>query len=749
MPVPHTLQAWISKLDHAVRQVIERIERNYGHKAWIVGGALRDVLAGYEPADVDVATTMTPEMLKQIFHDPIMAGAKYGVVTVKYKGSLLECAQLRKPPDGTEGTRQEHCELADSLLEDLQGRDFTVNAMAVDITRSVFYDPFGGQADVKERRLRAVSRPAAVMMRNDGLRVLRAYRFLAAHGEPWTLDDSLAAALRDEGGQLLANIARQRILKELKKILSRPRGCDSMRQMSEDGVLAAILARPTVADGRELRAIQALFAEPEVKAYLAHQAPKRLEKPPPASPRVKQGPRLFADPLSCPEPAKKPQPFEYYAVVDFEATCWETGQTAAQQEIIEFPVLLLHAASGRCVGEFTSFVKPTLRTQLSEYCKRLTGISQSVVDKAPSFKEVATKVEAWLKEQTRGADIGWVADGPWDLEEMLPSQWRRTFGHRRLPAQWKQLIDVRRVFEQVHPGMLPYGQGKIRMMCDYLRIPNVGPVHSGIADTRNVARILLMLLREGAVCQEFAPSNVRAVPRPFPDTPVKPKETAKPKAVRVTPREIPLFEEAMTLMLARLEAGEASELMKQLHFSRGEQRFVSEHVLCLGELPAAEDAGAVRRFLVACGEDFVDSHLRLERAWLRGSGAREEAGEPPGLAELAATEQAVAEQLADKDSYAKLQKPLADGRWIQTETGLDLDSVGIIKAWLYYQQVDENLQSLEEVKERVQSLESFDMQSTPMVAWPPSRTKALPKQKKRMGPVRKLPLLWASSPGCG
>ena len=250
VPVPSGLRAWLSKINPSIREVIHRIEQNYGHKAWIVGGAVRDVLAGNEPADVDVATTMTPTILQQVFPDPIMAGAKYGVVTVKHKGCLVECAQLRKPPDGTEGARQEQAELADSLLEDLQGRDFTVNAMAVDMTRGVMYDPFGGREDVKDRCLRAVSRPAVQMMRRDGLRVLRAYRFWAAFSEiPWTMHDSLAAALREEGGQLLASIARQRILSELKKILHRPRGWEAMKQMVEDGVLTAVLGRSLELEG--------------------------------------------------------------------------------------------------------------------------------------------------------------------------------------------------------------------------------------------------------------------------------------------------------------------------------------------------------------------------------------------------------------------------------------------------------------------------------------------------------------------
>eukprot|EP00439_Symbiodinium_sp_Y106_P087200 s17_g41.t2 len=735
--VPNALESWLGKLDPSVREVIKRIDKHYGHQAWIVGGAVRDVLCGYKPADVDVATTMTPAMLQQIFPDLIMTGAKYGVVTVKHKGCLVECAQLRKAPQGSDGARQENSEFADSLLEDLQSRDFTVNAMAVDLTRKVMYDPFGGRGDVKDRRLRAVSRPAEQMMRQDGLRVLRAYRFWAAFSEvPWTLHESLATALREVGDQLLANTARQRILSELKKILSRPRGWEAMRQMAEDGVLSAILGHPVDVEGQELSALKALYALPEVTAALMRQRPRALERPVTyrQSQTGRKGPLLFEDPLQRPTPAKRPQPFEFYAVVDFEATCWEQGQTATSQEIIEFPVVLLHAASGACVGEFHSFVRPSTKTRLSHYCRCLTGIAQSTVDEAPYFKEVVATMSSWLQEKTKGADIAWVADGEWDLEEMLPAQWRRSFGEARMPENWKQFIDVRQVFQQVHPGMLRPGIGKIRMMCEFLRIPNLGPLHSGIADTRNVARIALMLMREGAVCQAFPPRDAQRLPRPFPSPPKKEKQEVKMTKAKVkcqaASRKIEAFEEAMTLMLARMEGDEALKLMKQLHFSKLEQRFVTEHVHCLGELPAAGDAGAIRRFLVACGEDFAFAQLRLERAWLSGGAASApQAPQAPRLAQLAELEEALEAQLRDKEAWERLQKPLADGRWIQKETGLDLDMVGPIKEWLYYQQVDQDLKSLEELRDQLEGLgmESLEMQSAPMVSWPPDRTcKQLP-----------------------
>ncbi|CAJ1358126.1 unnamed protein product, partial [Effrenium voratum] len=130
-------------------------------------------------------------------------------------------------------------------------------------------------------------------------------------------------------------------------------------------------------------------------------------------------------------------------------------------------------------------------------------------------------------------------------------------------------------------------------MCQYLRIPNMGPVHSGIADTRNVARILLALWQEGAVCQ-LARKRVKEKPRPS-------LEAARKAFVGSSrsSQTLDTFREALVILLARVPAEEAALIMKELHLSRAEQRFVKEHVLCLGRSPAAEDAGAIRRFVVA------------------------------------------------------------------------------------------------------------------------------------------------------
>lgn len=504
------------------------------------------------------------------------------------------------------------------------------------------------------------------------------------------------------------------ILKELQKILSKPRGAEVVQLMAEDKVLDAVLKvqPPLSANGRELRALQRLWSQPEVAGFLEAARPKalpKLEKPRPPN-------TLFPDPLSNAAPPVVPQPYDFYAVTDFEATCWDGTPNTEMQEIIEFPVVLLNAATGEVVDEFQTFVRPLAQPRLSTFCKRLTGISQEGVDDAPTFKEAAKLLMKWLEEKTSGGSIAWLADGNWDLEIMLPKQWRSAF-EIPMPASWKEFIDVRRIFQQVYPSGLRIGPGKLAMMLEFLRVPNVCPVHSGIADARNVARILLALWREGIVCKINHKQQVKRRPFQRADSA---KEEVNTSTNSTIAEKFNPFGEAMSLLLARAE--DPTGLMTELHFSKGDQKFISGHIPCLGQSPS-KDPGAQRRFLVSCGEDFLPAHWRLETAWA-------EAAEPEdqdALKMIQEAKTAIELLLQDREGYARMQKPFADGKWIQEQTGLDIEEIGPLKEWLFYLQVDENLQSLEEVKAKLKSGWP-DLKQVPVVSWPPEKLDIFAKQ---------------------
>ena len=112
------------------RRVVE-ILRGAGHEAWVVGGAVRDLLLGAVPPDWDVATSARPEAVQALFHRTIPVGVQFGVVRVRLKGFEYEVATLRADLGYTDGRRPDGVRFTD-LREDVQRRDFTINGLALD-----------------------------------------------------------------------------------------------------------------------------------------------------------------------------------------------------------------------------------------------------------------------------------------------------------------------------------------------------------------------------------------------------------------------------------------------------------------------------------------------------------------------------------------------------------------------------------------------------------------------------------------
>jgi tRNA nucleotidyltransferase (CCA-adding enzyme) len=171
--------------------------RERGHKAWIVGGCVRDLLRGAAVADWDVATSARPDQVKQAFRRVIPTGIQHGTVTVHLSeqdgGGSYEVTTLRGEGAYTDGRRPDEVVFVDDIVQDLARRDFTINAIALDPVDGHVIDPFGGRADLRARVLRAVG-VAAERFAEDGLRVLRAARFVASLEVE--LDPATAAAIR-------------------------------------------------------------------------------------------------------------------------------------------------------------------------------------------------------------------------------------------------------------------------------------------------------------------------------------------------------------------------------------------------------------------------------------------------------------------------------------------------------------------------------------------------------------------------
>tara|TARA_Y100001958_G_scaffold158769_1_gene157663 strand:+ start:229 stop:1566 length:1338 start_codon:yes stop_codon:yes gene_type:complete len=208
------------------RHVLGRLRKK--GSAWIVGGWVRDSLMGMNAEDMDIATTLTPKEIESIFPKSIMVGASFGTVIVRIEGeentSEWQVTTLRSEEDYIDGRRPEKVSFLEvgeddkGIIEDLSRRDFTINSMAIGIDE-VLIDPYGGLDDLSMGTLRTVG-SADKRFDEDGLRVLRAFRFLdAGDAGVRKMDESLERGIiRAEG--FLSGVSRERVGVEISKIFS-------------------------------------------------------------------------------------------------------------------------------------------------------------------------------------------------------------------------------------------------------------------------------------------------------------------------------------------------------------------------------------------------------------------------------------------------------------------------------------------------------------------------------------------------
>ena len=207
----------------AVLQTLERA----GHEAYAVGGCVRDILMGKAPHDWDVTTSALPQETMALFdHFAIPTGLQHGTVTVRSGGLSCEVTTFRTEGDYPDHRHPAAVTFSRSLREDLQRRDLTVNAMAMDV-RGTLHDPFGGQADIRRRILRCVGEPER-RFQEDALRILRTLRFSATLG--FVIEEDTHRALRAQCGDL-RYVAAERVREELTKLLC---GTDVLRVLLED-----------------------------------------------------------------------------------------------------------------------------------------------------------------------------------------------------------------------------------------------------------------------------------------------------------------------------------------------------------------------------------------------------------------------------------------------------------------------------------------------------------------------------------
>jgi tRNA nucleotidyltransferase (CCA-adding enzyme) len=203
--------------------ILELIEEA-GYEAYFVGGSVRDYILGRPINDVDIATSATPQEIKGIFPNTADIGIDHGTVLVITDTGTYEITTFRTESGYSDFRRPDAVQFVRSLAEDLQRRDFTMNAMAMDRTGKII-DPFNGNRDLAEKRIITVGKPHE-RFHEDALRMMRALRFVSQ------LDFELEQATFDslkENAQIISEIAVERILVEFEKLMA---GSNKIRAFS-------------------------------------------------------------------------------------------------------------------------------------------------------------------------------------------------------------------------------------------------------------------------------------------------------------------------------------------------------------------------------------------------------------------------------------------------------------------------------------------------------------------------------------
>jgi len=217
----------------------------HGYRAYVVGGAVRDIFRGVPVHDWDIAAETSPDMTKQLFsaYRCYDTGIKHGTVTVNIDGELIEITTFRTDGEYKDSRHPENVIFTNSLYEDLKRRDFTINAMAFNLYMDL-EDPYGGMSDLSANLIRAVGDPVK-RFTEDALRIMRAYRFSATL--LFDIDERTLEASRTCAGRL-ANISRERINEEWKKLLSAEFCGKTLVTMKKYGVMGAIFPEVSHSD---------------------------------------------------------------------------------------------------------------------------------------------------------------------------------------------------------------------------------------------------------------------------------------------------------------------------------------------------------------------------------------------------------------------------------------------------------------------------------------------------------------------
>lgn len=228
-------------------RVICAVLKLSGYEAYLVGGCVRDMIAGVEPKDWDITTSARPEKIQELFPESVYENS-FGTVAVKTESEdpklkIVEVTTFRVEGKYSDKRHPDEIRFADTVEEDLSRRDFTINAMAYDIDTNEVIDPYGGREDLDAKVIRTVGDPHK-RFEEDALRLMRGVRFAAEFG--FVIEEYTEQALRENAG-LLEMIAKERIRDEFIKIIVTAKAVEGVEELERTGLLRFVM--PELRDG--------------------------------------------------------------------------------------------------------------------------------------------------------------------------------------------------------------------------------------------------------------------------------------------------------------------------------------------------------------------------------------------------------------------------------------------------------------------------------------------------------------------
>jgi poly(A) polymerase len=224
-----------------------------GYQAYFVGGCVRDVILGREPADYDIATEATPDQVMRIFPETYAVGAKFGVVLVPASSAganedeVVEVATFRSDIGYSDGRHPDQVRYSKDPREDVERRDFTINGLLLNPINQEVLDFVGGRKDLESHIIRAIGEPER-RFAEDKLRMLRAVRFAARFG--YIIEPVTFAAIQKLASQI-HQVSRERVRDELTKMLTEGHARSAFLLLDQTGLLREVLPEISAMKGVE------------------------------------------------------------------------------------------------------------------------------------------------------------------------------------------------------------------------------------------------------------------------------------------------------------------------------------------------------------------------------------------------------------------------------------------------------------------------------------------------------------------